>query len=324
MQYIPLSEARLEALCLLWNEVIGSSFPMTERLMRQNSLHDPQLFQAGSWIAVDERSNEAAGFIVAKAPQHADAVAPPDEKRGWIQILLVAGEHRGSGIGSRLLELAETGFRSAGIERVYLGNDLHYRYFPGIPERLNEAAGWFERRGYEKREASYDLLMSYGRDHRPATPEVAGAEFRLLAPGEQAELIGFMRRCFPYWAWQTEDYFARGGTGREFVVLARDGAIIGFCRINDPESPILTQNIYWSGLFAEPLGGAGPLGIDEAYRGFGYGLAIVQAGIHALLERGVRHIVIDTTPYVDFYGKLGYEVWQSYWRYDKLLARPAT
>ncbi|MDG0808650.1 GNAT family N-acetyltransferase [Cohnella rhizosphaerae] len=67
------------------------------------------------------------------------------------------------------------------------------------------------------------------------------------------------------------------------------------------------------------MGGIGPLGIDEACRGHRYGISIVQAAIHFLTARGVRRIVIDTTPYVDFYGKLGYEVWKTYAKYDKML-----
>ncbi|MGO4275205.1 hypothetical protein AB4Z22_36135 [Paenibacillus sp. TAF58] len=50
-----------------------------------------------------------------------------------------------------------------------------------------------------------------------------------------------------------------------------------------------------------------------------YGSSIVQAAIHYLRKQSVRHIVIDTTPFVDFYGKLGYRTWKSYAKYAKAL-----
>ncbi|AZN42382.1 GNAT family N-acetyltransferase [Paenibacillus albus] len=316
VSYVPFSEDRLEALCELWNGCIGKSFPMQAQLMLQNSFRDPGCFEAGSWIAVEPRTDKVLGFIRTKLHS--------SEDRGFIQVLLVSNSHRCRGIGSKLIEIAEQAFRRAGISRIYLGNDLHYRYFPGIPVDLTGVAAWFERRGYDKKELSHDLLRTYSEAEvmKCELPQFGGVQFRPLADGEQEELLVFLRRSFPgAWAEQTADYFARGGSGREFAVLVKedDGRIIGFCRINDSTSPILAQNIYWSELFEQPLGGVGPLGIDEAYRRYGYGLAIVQAGVCLLLQRGVRHIVIDTTPFIDFYGKLDYEIWKSYDRFEKRL-----
>ncbi|WBX82247.1 GNAT family N-acetyltransferase [Virgibacillus salarius] len=116
-------------------------------------------------------------------------------------------------------------------------------------------------------------------------------------------------------------YFKHGGTGREFVVLKKNQHIIGFCRINDASSPIIAQNVYWSPLFNEALGGIGPLGVDEQERGNGYGKMVVQAGIHYLRERGINRIVIDWTGLVNFYKQLDYGVWKSYWYYVKDLVK---
>ena len=71
----------------------------------------------------------------------------------------------------------------------------------------------------------------------------------------------------------------------------------------------IAQNVYWAPLFEEELGGIGPLGIAPEERGKGYGLAIVQAGMYFLSQRGIKNIVIDWTNLVDFYGKLGISLW---------------
>src|SRR5699024_8165519 len=106
-------------------------------------------------------------------------------------------------------------------------------------------------------------------------------------------------------------------TGREFVVLRKNNRIIGFCRINDEHSPMIAQNVYWAPLITGELGGVGPLGIDENERGQGYGLAIVEAGLAFLRQRGICHIVIDWTDLVNFYKKLGFCPWKGYLVYQK-------
>lgn len=82
---------------------------------------------------------------------------------------------------------------------------------------------------------------------------------------------------------------------------------------------MIAQNVYWAPIFAEPLGGIGPLGIDQNERGNGYGLAVVQAGIYFLRTRNIKRIAIDWTGLVDFYGKLDYQVWKGYQKYSKQL-----
>jgi GNAT superfamily N-acetyltransferase len=127
-----------------------------------------------------------------------------------------------------------------------------------------------------------------------------------------------MRAHFPgRWAETTERYYTLGGTGREFVLLRLAGALIGFCRVNDDASPVLAGNQFWCPCFAEPCAGIGPLGIAAPYRGRGYGLAALAAGIQVLWERGIRLMVIDWTTAVDFYGKAGFAVWKSYIEYRR-------
>jgi GNAT superfamily N-acetyltransferase len=324
MKYVPLSENHLHELCALWNREWKDSFPINERLLRQNSFQDKNLFIAGSWMAFDEKTNTLVGYIISKTWRDQVRDIQFDKDCGWIQVLVVEEAYRKSGIGFTLLRKAELAFQESGIQKVTLGNDFHYRFFPGVPHSLLDINPWFERQGYTEVEVVHDLWNTYESDPGVGLPEFEGVTFRLLEMHEGEQLIAFMKRCFPgRWEYQTIQYFLKGGTGREFVILVKEEQIIGFCRINDASSTILAQNIYWSALFEDELGGAGPLGIDENYRGKNYGLAIVQAGIYFLLQRGIRNIVIDSTPYVDFYGKLGYKVWRNYSRFEKKFDLPS-
>ena len=82
---------------------------------------------------------------------------------------------------------------------------------------------------------------------------------------------------------------------------------------------MIAQNVYWAPLFNGKLGGIGPLGVDSAERGNGYGIAIVEAAIAFLRSRDIKNIVIDWTGLVGFYRKLDYEVWKGYTSYRKVL-----
>lgn len=315
MKMIPLEESRLEELVTLWNKEIGHEFPMRETLFKQNSFDDVNTCMKSSCLALNDQ-NKVVGFVIAKRWQESLDV-PISKTTGWIQVLLVNKEYGNQGLGTKLLAHAEAELSHCGIKDIWLGKDT-YHYFPGIPTQYAEVKNWFEKRGYEYQSTEYDLIKKYGKDGTEI-PEIEDVEFSLVTHEDKDELLSFLKRCFPgRWEYEAIHYFEKGGTGREFVVLKKKGKIIGFCRINDPQSPFIAQNVYWSPLFDDDLGGAGPLGVDANERGQGYGLAIVEAGLAYLRQRDIKRIVIDWTGLVTFYNKLGYDTWKSYRTYKKV------
>ncbi len=321
MRVVQLAEERIADMTALWNKEWAGSLPMRERLLRQNMFMDQNVLREGSWMVLEEGTDRLLAFIVAKVYQDQEPDLQLGADTGWVHALVVDPDWRGRGIGGVLLDKAEEALRGIGATRITLGNDFHWRMFPGVPADRQASKSWFEKRGYENLNLTYDLINEYELQDAVELPQADGVTFRLAHTTDKAALIAFMERCFPgRWEYQTKQYWERGGTGREFVLLEKDGGeLIGFCRINDSHSPLLAQNIYWAPLFEEELGGIGPLGIDEQFRGNRYGLSIVQAGVAFLRQRGIERIVIDTTPYVDFYAKLGYRTWKTYWCLHKKL-----
>jgi len=307
---IPLHEDWLASMCELWNRELGGFFPMREQLMRQNTFQDQNVYAAGSKLAVDDEGR-LAGFVIAKIWQEQERGMKLGDGGGWIQAIVVRSDVRGQGVGSRLLEQAEQALRDAGAQLAYVGRDP-WHYFPGIPHQLPDAKTWFARKGYEVLYDVYDLVNGSG-EHEGRQQYVDGAFARLLEAGDREEMLRFFKRCFPgRWLYEAETYWERGGTGREFVGLFIGSEMIGFCRVNDDKSPLIAQNTYWAPLFDGPLGGIGPLGVDDRFRGKGYGLAIVKDGVAELASRGVKNLVIDWTGLIDFYAKLGFTVWKGY------------
>ncbi|KAA0965499.1 GNAT family N-acetyltransferase [Sporosarcina sp. ANT_H38] len=317
MKIIAWNRNRLEELVELWNKELADDFPMREELFIQNSFADVNVSYDSSFIAVDDL-DRVIGFVVAKRWQEQIDVKM-ESKRGWIQVLLVDSAHRGKGMGTLLLERVEAHLKGNGVEEMQLGGDP-FHYFSGIPNQYKEAQKWVEQHGYAKRIDTYDLINHLDMKYDlPADNSIA---FSILKKEEEADLILFLERCFPgRWVYETMKYFEMNGDGREFVVVKKKGQIIGFCRINDSHSPFIAQNVYWSPLFEQEVGGIGPLGIDVNEQKQGYGLGIVQAAIAYLQERNIKTIIIDWTILVDFYKKLDFNPWKSYGVYLKDISK---
>lgn len=313
MKIIAWKRDRLEELVELWNKELAVDFPMRKELFIQNSFNDVNVSYEGSYIAVDDQDH-VIGFVVAKRWQETIDVKM-DPKRGWIQVLLIDSAHRGKGLGTKLLKRAEAQLKGNGVEEMQLGGDP-FHYFSGIPDQYKNAQKLAKKHGYTKRVDTYDLINHL--DKKYDLPVDNSVVFTILKKEEEVDLILFLERCFPgRWVYETMKYFEMNGDGREFVVVKKKGQIIGFCRINDSHSPFIAQNVYWSPLFEQEVGGIGPLGIDANEQKQGYGLAIVQAAIAYLQERNTETIIIDWTILVDFYKKLDFNPWKIYGVYLK-------
>ncbi len=315
MQYIKWNIDRLEELVALWNQELGMDFPMRTELFIQNSFEDINLFYEGSLIVLNN-DNEVIGFVVTKSWKD-DLNVGISKETGWIQVLLVDSNYRNQGIGKRLLSHAEAKLKESGINHIWLGKDT-WHYFPGVPTQYKNTAEWFERRGYIGSTTEFDLDNHYVNDQALDFPSQEGVELSILKEEEKDPFLSFMHRCFPgRWEYEAIQYFQKNGTGREFVVLKKNNQIIGFCRINDSNSPVIAQNVYWAPLYQDELGGIGPLGIDPNERKHGYGLLIVESAVAHLRNRNIHSILIDWTGLVKFYNKLGFETCKSYTSYQK-------
>ncbi|HWO75015.1 MAG TPA: GNAT family N-acetyltransferase [Bacillus sp. (in: firmicutes)] len=317
MKIVSWDKEHIDDAIALWNKEIGKQFPLRKDLFIQNSLEDENVCFDGSSMAFDDNES-VIGFIIVKKWKESLNV-PMNPEVGWVQVLIVDSKHRNQGIGTKLLEKAENHLKKSGIKTLHLGRDP-WHYFPGIPNDYEQVKQWFERRGYLFKGHEYDLICQYSNHTLDPLPDDKAVSFSILSLEEKEDFLEFLHRCFPgRWEYEAIHYFKKGGLGREFVVAKKNERIIGFCRINDEKSPFIAQNVYWSPLFEEELGGIGPLGIDQNERKNGYGLAIVKAAVHFLRQRAVKQIVIDWTGLVEFYGKLGYKPWKSYAQYAKSL-----
>jgi len=322
----PGAEALRAELLELWNRNIGRSFPLDERLYRQQlelERDEMALITARDGEAGGAGRLQGAALVKRSRRVGANGLVPA---LGNLSFIIVDGVERRRGVGSALLAAAEAWLRARGASTLNLGQD-RYHFFPGCPlggeggeaESFAALASFLEARGFELSSEEKDLsadLSALDTDRLAASAPIApGFSFRFYEPGLAPSLRAFLARNFPgRWLEDTFEALDAGMRGIDLALLAEDksGEVVGFSRIYDGDSPILGPGVYWRALMGAAPGGLGPIGVDAGKRGLGLGLALLASCVQELARRGVHTMVIDWTTLEAFYGKMGFGVWKRY------------
>jgi len=139
-----------------------------------------------------------------------------------------------------------------------------------------------------------------------------GIRFELATSEQADELCALEQREFPEWLNAFQAIIELGDY--HDLLLARDhtGNIIGSLILYAPQSHPTRTDVLWSALLGSNAGALGCVGIAEAERGRGAGLALVARASEILKERGVETCYVHWVVLTGFYGKLGYTVWRGY------------
>src|SRR5205823_1015871 len=98
-------------------------------------------------------------------------------ENGFVRLLVVDPDHRGSGHGRALLDAAETDLREQGVGSVTVGADAPYYLFPGVETTELAMLCLLERRKYWRAEANFNMdvdLDTIPPDEGGAAPATAG------------------------------------------------------------------------------------------------------------------------------------------------------
>lgn len=297
----PLDPARYVEAAAVWDVTFSGTHPLARRAWDgwwASPDADPEL----AWAA--ERGGRLVGFALARAPRR--PWAAPDV--GHVALLAVHPDAQRQGVGAALWDAAVAALRARGRTRVRLGADPE-RLLPGVPVAAPPAAWRFlVARGAVPGAFEADLLL----DLRPPVPGPAlpaGVELVADAPDEAA---AFVARAFPgRWADEVARHAAAGTT---VLALRRERRTVGFCVATQPEDASWSGSLAWAGALPGRTAGLGPLGLEEAARGGGLGLALVVEAARWQRVRGADAAVIDWTDLTRFYGRLGAFVWRAYQR----------
>jgi len=197
-----------------------------------------------------------------------------------------------------------------GVATIQLGGGFTY-FWQGVPINLPAAWSFFQVCGWQDNERGFDLSRDMA-DY--ATPSWvyerlrAGITVVQAVPGDADAILAFEERHFPEWLF----YFQRVLRYQRYadIVVAKDArqGIVGSALVEDPRSPL--YDMRWTMLLGENTGGIGTLGVAESMREQGIGLALAARVSELLWQRRLEKSYLGWMWLIDWYGKLGYKVWQ--------------
>jgi beta-N-acetylhexosaminidase len=250
------------------------------------------------------------GQVVGLAATQTRSVAGEPDPRGEVMAVLVDPDDRRKGIGRSLLACGLDRLGARGCQNAQIGGGDHSYFWPGVPTSITGAWRFFSSCGWVEEERSFDLLGDLGGYHTPisVTDRVSEtqATVAVATEADHAGLRELLEEHFPAWL---ESYVERMATpSARDIVVARSptGEVIGMsCAEMPPEC------CHWKGLKAD-TGSVGALGVRPDWREKGVGLAIAAKVSETLQTRGVKRCFVGWTWLVDWYGALGYSVWEEY------------
>jgi len=241
------------------------------------------------------------------APVGVVAVEAGADRQGGVQLLLVDPSGQRQGIGTRLLEAGIERLSALGVRTVALGSGGDDYLWPGVPEDLPDAAGFFAARGWRFESRVLDLVADLRRYEAPpgTVEQAAGAGVTIEArtgPDPAAEVVAFEAANFPNWLRS----FQRAASP---LLVARDrgGAIVGTLLFRGPpDATIFTP------MLGADAGTIGCVGVVAAARGAGVGSAMVARASELLRDTGTGVCHISWTEREWFYRRVGYLPWRRY------------
>ena len=282
----------------LWEAALGSVWPLLPDAL--------DLVKEG---LVAERGD--GGTLRGSGPGEADragrgvgmvAVDPA----GSIPLLVVDSAYQRRGVGTRLLDAGMARLGQLGATTVALGGGGDDYIWPGVPDNLPGAVGFFRARGWGFDHTVIDLVADLRGYEAPAgvgeRAGRAGVSIEVMAGPERAEVMAFEAAAFPDWV----RWFERLDSS---VLVARDraGAVAGTLLFRGP----LGATIY-EPLLGPDAGTIGCVGVAAPARGAGVGSAMVARASELLRDAGTRACHIGWTRRERFYSRLGYTPWRRY------------
>lgn len=298
----------------LWEAALGERWPLSRSGLHETTVGSGATRPGDHFVAVTG-SGEIVGFVATQLrPLPTPTADPPP---GELMALLVDPAHRRQGIGSALLDRALTTLGERGATRVQLGSGGLSYFWPGVPTDLPDAWSFFARRGWLETWTAVDMVLSLDTYVTPpdvyARIRLPSIALTLAEPEDAPKLLAFEARHFPDWHTYYAATVAQGAY--HDIVLATDtagGEVVGAVLVEDFREPEERHSFRWSRLLGASTGGIGALGVGEAWRENGIGLALAARATEQLKARGLATAYCAYTWLADWYGKLGYRVWRAF------------
>jgi len=297
----------------LWQHALGQLWPLPYKTFHSVTVDHPAYRQGDHFVAVS--GEEIVGWV-------ATQVSPrKPSSEGSIVALLVAPAFQSRGVGRMLHDHALSSLKQRGLAKIQLGGGFHY-FWQGVPLNLPQAWAFFHACGWREGEHSFDLVRDLaGYVTPPGVYERLRPTITITqaTPVDATAILSFEEQHFPRWFPYYQRVLHHQGYADVVVAKEVNQGVVGTSLILDPHAPGWHDDIRWLSLLGKNTGGAGALGVAESMREQGIGLALAARATELVHERGLERSYLGWTWLVNWYGKLGYQIWQEYvmsWRMD--------
>ena len=277
----------------IWESALGKIWPVSKQVFKDI------VFSEKSINIVAKEGKNIVGFLSAQS--HKSKLS--------IVCIAVAENCQRRGVGSKLVKCLQNLGKTEDYKKIYLGSGGQSYFWPGVPVNLKSAVNFFQKMGWTYSDTCVDMI---GKLREYKTPvgvyekiDKLGIKLKFVKKDQLDNLLKFEKSNFPEWY----DYYVKtinsGKLNNILLAVSSNGQILGSVLIDN------NKNI-WSKKLGNKVGAIGALGVCEEARNQGIGLGLVAKATEILKKRGIEICFLGWTWLVDWYGKLGYEVWQEY------------
>ena len=289
----------------IWEHTLGGRWPITPGIFWEvtEATHaHVEIHQ----LAARNLTGRILGYLGSQ-------IRPRKHTEASIILVMVDPPYQRQGIGTKLLRTAIETFEREEMAIVHMGGHAELPFWPGIPTCLPSAKQFFEKHGWEIYENSYDLVMDL-KDFVPPDwvgerARRQGIHIRTAKAEDVPALLRFLEEEFDWRRWFVREVEERG-TGN-ILIAGKGSQVVGTLRMSDVYAPDWTGR-QWRSFLGEDMGALGAVGVKASERNQGIGLSMVAEASRQLRDRGIRNCFVHWTWLVEWYGRLGYQVWQEY------------
>lgn len=310
MQIVTYEQKYEQQIVDMWNRVMVAD-NITVTKFRKQALFDDNFEPRLCYVAIEDE--KPVGFCLGMRRKFPYMERGLEPDRGWIVVMFVDTPYQRRGIGTALVNRAESDMKAEGAKNITLSAYSPSYFFPGVDQDNYPAAiPFFEKLGYVAGKKDYSMCKDLHCYHMPqefkdkkAAAEAKGFKFVNFTYDRCIELLEFNREHFGG-GWKRNALIAmQNGTAEDLILLAisPEDKICGFCMRMIDGNPSRF----------------GPIGIDKNMRNLGLGSILLEYAQEELAKRGIYHMYFVSTddPGRRYYERHGIHMFRSFTSYKK-------
>ena len=268
----------------IWNHTTPHT-PIDKKTIIKNFLLDHNFDDQGFFVA--EENGEILGYIYAIVRRFPiDTGAPAEDDKGYINAIGLKYEKDIlGGLGSALIQTAESYLRSHGKQEIYVSGYTPNYIYQGINALYTDYITLFRQAGYAEKSRSASISIDLLQYTRPAEIDVLKAQAEqegfLFTSLKEEYIIELLKYASPSFNHRLRRILQETLDYKKFNLVMYDGKVIGATVFGDPYS---CEERF------------GPYSVSPDFRGKGLGKILLHECLTEMKSRGLKNAWAQSTP----------------------------